>query len=347
MRAGEPLGLLALDDDRPVGWVAVAPRSTYPRLDRSTTTASDAGPGTWSVTCFFVHRSARGRGLARTLVDAAVDFAADRGARVVEGHPVDTEGEKKVSGDLYHGTLDMFLAAGFSLVERRGPRRALVRKAGLYLLDEPMGQLEPQLRAVLRGRIKHYLREHNCTTILVTHDQTEANALADRIADMEGGVLQQYATPAELKLRPANLFVGTFIGEPPMNVFPVKMKDDGDRIAFMIEGGEGQSLVYKAADFSNELRQRLKREPSLMLGVRPHAVHIGGQGLKARVVTCQWLGDQTHIAADFAGGTIVLVEHDRARVGIGDTIGIGIEPRHLHIFDAATGEAVAHGMELA
>ena len=83
--------------------------------------------------------------------------------------------------------------------QRASLGRALVRKAELYLLDEPMGQLEPQLRAVLRGRIKHYLREHQCTTILVTHDQTEANALADRIAVMEGGVLQQYATPAELK----------------------------------------------------------------------------------------------------------------------------------------------------
>ena len=83
--------------------------------------------------------------------------------------------------------------------QRASLGRALVRDAGLYLLDEPMGQLEPQLRAVLRGRIKHYLREHKCTTILVTHDQTEANALADRIAVMEGGVLQQYATPAELK----------------------------------------------------------------------------------------------------------------------------------------------------
>jgi len=66
--------------------------------------------------------------------------------------------------------------------QRASLGRALVRDAGLYLLDEPMGQLEPQLRAVLRGRIKHYLREHRCTTILVTHDQTEANALADRIA---------------------------------------------------------------------------------------------------------------------------------------------------------------------
>jgi GNAT superfamily N-acetyltransferase len=128
VRAGEPLGVLALDGDRPLGWVAVAPRSVYPRLDRSKITASDAGPGTWSVTCFFVHRDGRGRGLARTLVDAAVDFAARRGATSVEGHPVDTGGERKVSGDLYHGTLDMFLSAGFELVERRGTRRALVRR---------------------------------------------------------------------------------------------------------------------------------------------------------------------------------------------------------------------------
>ena len=128
VRTGEPLGVLALDDDRPLGWVAVAPRETYPRLAKSRVAASDAGPGTWSVTCFFVHRSARGRGLAGTLVDAAVDFARERGATSVEGYPVDTGGQKKVSGDLYHGTLAMFLAAGFDLVERRGPRRALVRR---------------------------------------------------------------------------------------------------------------------------------------------------------------------------------------------------------------------------
>lgn len=131
VRAGEPLGVLALDDssdDRPVGWVAVAPRTTYPRLLRSKTMASDAGPGTWSVTCFFVHRSARRRGLASTLVDAAVDFARERGATSVEGYPVDTSGQRKPSSDLFHGTLEMFLAAGFELVERRWPSRALVRK---------------------------------------------------------------------------------------------------------------------------------------------------------------------------------------------------------------------------
>ena len=76
--------------------------------------------------------------------------------------------------------------------------RALIRRADLHVLDEPMGQLEPQLRAILRGRIKHYIKEHDLTAILVTHDQTEANALADRIAVMEGGVLQQFDSPENL-----------------------------------------------------------------------------------------------------------------------------------------------------
>lgn len=89
--------------------------------------------------------------------------------------------------------------------QRAGLGRALVRKADLYLLDEPMGQLEPQLRAYLRGRIKHFIKERGMTAILVTHDQTEANALADRIAVMEGGELQQFDTPDRLRERPANL----------------------------------------------------------------------------------------------------------------------------------------------
>lgn len=128
VRADEPLGVLALDGDRPLGWVAVAPRTAYPRLAKSKVTASDAGPDTWSVTCFFVHRDGRRQGLGHTLVGAAVDYAREHGAHAVEAYPVDTEGAKRSSGDLYHGTLDMFLSAGFTLVERRGVRRALVHK---------------------------------------------------------------------------------------------------------------------------------------------------------------------------------------------------------------------------
>lgn len=127
-RLGTPLGLLAIEDGEPLGWVAVAPRPSYPRLARSKVAASGAGSETWSVTCFFVHPRARRRGLAATLLSSAVDYAAGHGAAAIEGFPVDTGGDRRGSGDLYHGTLSTFLAAGFRLVDRRGTRRALVRR---------------------------------------------------------------------------------------------------------------------------------------------------------------------------------------------------------------------------
>ncbi|TWP48380.1 GNAT family N-acetyltransferase [Lentzea tibetensis] len=130
-KLGQPIGLLAVDDGTPVGWVAVAPRAAYSRLAKSKITApvepdiSDV----WSVTCFFVHRTGRRKGVTKTLLNAAVEYAKERGARAVEGYPVDTGGKKAQPGDLYHGTLSVFLDAGFSLVERRGTKRALVSRA--------------------------------------------------------------------------------------------------------------------------------------------------------------------------------------------------------------------------
>ena len=111
--------------------------------------------------------------------------------------------------------------------QRTSLARALIRDADSFLLDEPMSQLEPQLRAILRARIKDWLISRKMTTVFVTHDQTEAIALADRIAVMEKGVLEQFATPAELMERPATLFVASFIGEPPMNIFAARVARSG------------------------------------------------------------------------------------------------------------------------
>jgi GNAT superfamily N-acetyltransferase len=130
--SGEPVGLLAFDGDNPVGWVAVAPRPVYRRLARSRI-AKPVDPDedlsdVWSVTCFFIHRRERRSGVAGLLLEEAVRYAAAGGARMVEGYPVDTDGERKESAELFHGTLSQFLGAGFRVVERRGVRRALVRK---------------------------------------------------------------------------------------------------------------------------------------------------------------------------------------------------------------------------
>ena len=223
--------------------------------------------------------------------------------------------------------------------------RALIRKAELHLLDEPMGQLEPQLRALLRGRIKHFIKERGLTAILVTHDQTEANALADRIAVMEDGVLQQFDTPEAIKERPTNLFTGTFIGEPPMNVFPAVVTRDGETLRLGLDGGV--SLGYPLAAFSAPVRDAVLGRERVVIGVRPYAVRRSDKGVQAKVAVNQWLGDQSHIAADFAGGLLVLVEHDRADIRPGDAIAVDLDPGSLHIFEAATGKAIAHGAELA
>ena len=228
--------------------------------------------------------------------------------------------------------------------QRASLARALVRRADLYLLDEPMGQLEPQLRAVLRGRLKSLLADRRMTSIFVTHDQTEANALADRIAVMEGGVLQQFANQKELKERPANLFVATFIGEPPMNVFDADVAS-ADHVCFTI--ANGPKLDFAASEIPEAVRNAIGGRKQVVVGVRPHSVKIGGGRHEARVVSNQWLGDQSHLAIDVAGKLMVAVSHAPVPAKAGETLRYQINLSSLHLFDVASGAALSHGLEAA
>jgi len=129
---GDTPGLVAYHGDRPVGWVQVGPWASFPRLASSRISGGDPAQGPperWAVTCFVVPRPHRGLGLARLLLEAAVDHAAGAGALAVEGYPVDTEVSPASQAELYHGTLRMFLDAGFSEVRRPAPRRPVVRRA--------------------------------------------------------------------------------------------------------------------------------------------------------------------------------------------------------------------------
>lgn len=228
--------------------------------------------------------------------------------------------------------------------QRASLARALVRRADLYLLDEPMGQLEPQLRALLRGRLKNLLAERQMTTIFVTHDQTEANALADRIAVMEGGVLQQFANQQELKDSPANLFVATFVGEPPMNVFEAALTI-GERVSFSI--ANGPVLEYPASEFPQPVREAIGARQQVVVGIRPHSVRLGAAGHKAQVVSNQWLGDQTHISLDVGGKLLVVVSHTPVDAKPGEGLSYSISAENLHVFDSQSGAALSHGSEAA
>ena len=230
--------------------------------------------------------------------------------------------------------------------QRASLARALVRDAALYVLDEPMGQLEPQLRAVLRGRLKRLLKDRGMTSIFVTHDQTEANALADRIAVMEGGVLQQFAGQHDLKERPANLYVATFIGEPPMNVFDAAVVRNDDRTTFELDNGP--SFGFGDNELGPEVRQAIGVRRRLVIGVRPHHVVLGnGGGETGRIVSNQWLGDQSHVAMAVAGKLLVAVSHARVRAAIGESVPYGVRAQDLHIFDPNTTVALAHGARAA
>ena len=134
VRGGTVPGLLAYDGDAPVGWVAVEPRDAYPLVGESRAIAKalgaapDAGDGTWSITCFFVARTHRGRGLMRALVDAAVAHARAHGARAVEAYPVDYDAAVD-DGSVYRGAASVFRAAGFEEIGRSSATRPVVRLA--------------------------------------------------------------------------------------------------------------------------------------------------------------------------------------------------------------------------
>ena len=228
--------------------------------------------------------------------------------------------------------------------QRASLARALVRRADLYLLDEPMGQLEPQLRAVLRGRLKSLLVDRRMTSIFVTHDQTEANALADRVAVMEGGLLQQFASQKDLRERPANLFVATFVGEPPMNVFESRVLND-DRVRFAIDSGP--TLDFADTDIPPRVRAAIGRRQKVVIGIRPHAVRLGVGSGNARIVSNQWLGDQSHLAMEVAGKLMVAVSHAPIAVKVGERLQFGVSASDLHVFDVSTAAALSHGLEAA
>lgn len=128
---GQRPGLLAYAGGQPIGWVSAGPRPGYGRIVRSPITRLDAVEATdasvWSVACFYIPAANRGRGVATALLDAAVASARDASARVIEGYPVDTGGERRQSSGLFTGTLDLFLRAGFTRVAERRPGRPVVR----------------------------------------------------------------------------------------------------------------------------------------------------------------------------------------------------------------------------
>jgi GNAT superfamily N-acetyltransferase len=124
---GRVPGLLAYVDGKPVGWVSVAPREEFGRVERSRQLRPIDDKPVWSIVCFYIHRKSRGRGVGSALLRGAVEYAGKKGAEIVEAYPVDARGKNIPSAELYTGTVGMFRAAGFEIAAERGGRRRIMR----------------------------------------------------------------------------------------------------------------------------------------------------------------------------------------------------------------------------
>ncbi len=218
--------------------------------------------------------------------------------------------------------------------------RALVRRPKAMLMDEPIGALDAKLREDMRSELKRLHIENDSTTVYVTHDQVEAMALADRIAVMSDGVLQQVGTPTEVYQRPANLFVAQFIGSPVMNILPAAVRGEGPRAELVI--GDGDAVF----DFPGELTKRLSAEQyqSLVVGARSEAVLVAG------AETAGYIPVVAHIIEPLGAYDIVDLKVGdqllRARTHsgfvkrVGDRVWARLDEAQTHFFDTGTGESL-------
>ena len=227
--------------------------------------------------------------------------------------------------------------------------RALVRDSDALLLDEPMSQLEPQLRAVLRARVKDYIQHNNKTVIFVTHDQTEAVALADKIAVMENGDLKQLASPYEISAKPSNVFVASFIGEPPMNILRAKINKSNNTLKFEILNEKNEktfSINLNNKSIQKENLNKLANDQLITLGIRPHKIFFNQKDSnfdgKASSSSYHWLGDQVHIGIEINGSSIIGVA-DRNFEPSSD-VKLNFPLESINIFNLETEEVILNGL---
>jgi len=202
--------------------------------------------------------------------------------------------------------------------------RAIVRDPKVFLFDEPLSNLDAKLRVAMRSEIKALHQRLKTTTVYVTHDQVEAMTMADRIAVMNEGRIEQLGAPLELYDRPANLFVAQFIGSPAMNVFEGTFKKDsvealGAYWPCEVKAQEGQRVAY---------------------GIRPEHLRLEQGGITGQIEVVEPMGAETEILVKVGGQTLNLMTHGRASVGPGERVSLAPQRAQAHLFDAASGRRI-------
>ncbi|WP_309083734.1 ABC transporter ATP-binding protein [Chelativorans sp.] len=207
--------------------------------------------------------------------------------------------------------------------QRVAVARALAMEPDVILMDEPLSNLDALLRLEMRAELKGVLAASKTTTIYVTHDQVEAMSLADRISVMNAGKIVQAARPVEVYRNPAARFVGSFIGNPPMNFIPAKRAGDGK-----------WQVAGVALDGPQASRDRLE------FAIRPEDVTVGAEGIPATVRVVEPLGVHTLLTCEVEGALFRAVVESDLAVTPGDTLRLAPKPDRVRWFDPESGMAV-------
>ncbi|MCF6148666.1 MAG: ABC transporter ATP-binding protein [Candidatus Kuenenia sp.] len=204
--------------------------------------------------------------------------------------------------------------------------RALVRNPQVFLMDEPLSNLDARLRISARGELKKLQKQRNITTVYVTHDQTEALTLGDRIVVMDKGCLQQTGTPYEIYNSPQNTFIASFIGSPPMNIAEVRLTSSG---SFAL----GETVL--------EFPTPPVKTPHVILGIRPEKLHIvppnTKNSIKCIVEHVEYLGHESVCHLRISQNILWAVKNSETTVSVGDLAGLTFSYDAIHWFDQSTG----------
>jgi multiple sugar transport system ATP-binding protein len=213
--------------------------------------------------------------------------------------------------------------------------RAIVRDPKVMLMDEPLSNLDAKLRNEMRAEIIKLRERINTTFIYVTHDQTEAMTLGDRIVIMRDGYIQQIGTPQEVFNHPANLFVAGFIGMPVMNFFDAELKREGDKYFVELEGVKVELDAEKEA----RLKGKDVQSQSVILGVRPEHTQLTKDGVPAKVDVSEMMGSSVHLHVSAAGRDVIIIVPTIDMEGnykIGDQVHFSFTGNVAHVFSKET-----------
>src|SRR5690554_1161712 len=223
--------------------------------------------------------------------------------------------------------------------------RAIVRSPKVFLLDEPLSNLDAKLRGQMRKELKQLQASLNATMIYVTHDQIEAVTLADRIVIMDKGLIQQVGTPVEVYTDPSNLFVANFIGTPPMNVFKVKIDNNGDVVLIDNENKNKQTIISikNHPSYNNIKKDFLNKE--VHLGIRPENISVKKTQNQtseylSKINTYELLGSESLIHFKIDNKNVIAKVKDTERMHVGDNIEFEFTVENMYFFDLESGNRI-------